>query len=42
MKTLTGEQPFLNDNIPAIEARIEALRPEPKLVWIKYLSLLHI
>lgn len=36
LKTLAGDQNFLGDSQAELEARVEATRPEVKLVWIRF------
>lgn len=36
LKTLTGGQPFLADNLAAIEARVAETKPESESIWIRF------
>ncbi|QBZ73208.1 tail assembly chaperone [Microbacterium phage Theresita] len=36
LKTLTGNQEFLADNLAALEARVEETKPVSRSVWIRY------
>jgi len=36
LRTLSGNQEFLGDNLDALEARVEATRPQSNPVWIRF------
>jgi len=36
MRTLSGNQDFLGDNLDALQARVEATRPQSNPVWIRF------
>lgn len=36
LKSLTGDQQFLSDNVEALEAKVEETRPATKPIWVKY------
>lgn len=36
MKSIAGDQPFINDNIKTLEARVKKTQPAPNLVFVKY------
>ena len=36
LRSLAGEQQFLNDNVAALEVRVAELKPESKPVWVQY------
>ena len=36
MRSIAGDQQFLNDNVAALEASVAELKPEAKPVWVKY------
>ena len=36
LKSLTGDQQFLNDNVEALQRRVAELKPESRPVWIRY------
>lgn len=36
LKTLTGNQEFLADNLAALEERVAATKPESKPIWVKF------
>lgn len=39
LRTLTGDQPFLSDNLAALEARVAETKPEGQPVWIRFSKL---
>lgn len=36
LKTLTGDQSFLADNLKELEARVQETQPEQQLIWVKF------
>lgn len=36
LQTITGDQPFLSNNLERLEAEVERTRPPAKPIWIKY------
>ena len=39
MKMITGDQPFLSDNLAALEARVAETKPDGRPIWIRFRKL---